>query len=145
MKFDLDYYDMRNKFEKYLVYENDTDTYDTLIFIDTPAEVGYLPKSDVICVFDNKTRALLAVVERVRKSDFSIWGRLKLLLHNRRIIRDAPIGYECYVQKRGEFYEYQFYKRWWYDLSIQLGVVDISKYTNKGRTGGEDESGPGSV
>lgn len=141
MNFNEDYYELREKYKEYLAYENDTNSYDILIFVDTPQSLGYMEKSDVICVYDNTTRALLAMVERVRKKDLSLWKRLTLPLHTRRILTNAPIGCECYVQKKGDYIEYQFYRRWWYDLSIQLGSIDISKHFANNSYSGKDESG----
>ena len=143
MKLDYDYYTMRDTYRDKLAYENDTDTYDILIFTDMTVSMCDIEKSDIICVFDDTTGAALAFIERVRKSDLSMFKRLTLFFHNRKVMRETPIGYECYIKKKGEYIEYQFYKRWWYDLSIQLGSIDLSKHIVKHPSSRrEDESGP---
>ena len=140
MIFEKDYYTLRDEFSKYLAYENDTDTYDILVFVDTGYDFGYLKRSDAICAFDDMTGSLVAYTERVNKHDLGFIDRLRLPFIKREVMRNTPIGFECFIQNRGDYLEFQFYRRWWYDLNIQFGAININKRIVTGGGGGKDKS-----
>lgn len=116
MNFDISLEEAKVRWGKWLAYSKDADDYDILVFIDTDDTCGFLPKSDVICVFENRSGVLVAFTERVEKANFSKFGRWRIVRKGLKL-RDTVYGYEGFINKKGEFIEYQFYKRWWYDIA----------------------------
>lgn len=125
MNFDITFKEACTKWKNWLAYERDTDTYDTCVFIDTDSTCGYLEKSDVICVFEDKTGDLVSFVERVEKKDFSKLQLWRIRRKGKKLTKDCPFGYEGFMWDRGEFIEFQFYKRWWYDIARDIGDLNV--------------------
>lgn len=122
MNFEITFSEAKEKWKQWLAYSKDADDYDILVFADTDATCGFLPKSDVICVFENKSGTLVAYTERVSKCEFSKFGQWRII-HKGEKLRDSMYGYEGFLNKKGEFIEYQFYKRWWYDLAKDVNSL----------------------
>ena len=126
MNFEITAEQAKKDYAKWLVLEKEDENYITQIYADTDDSCGYLPNSDVVMVFEVKSGQMCAIVERVNKKDFSIFGRLKLLIHGKTITRHTDIGVEGFVYDRGEYIEYQFYRRWWYDIAKNVGLLSIA-------------------
>lgn len=122
MNFDISFYEAKEKWGKWLAYSKDADDYDILVFTDTDATCGFLPKSDVICVFENRSGVLVAFTERVSKTDFSGFSRWRIIRKGDKL-RNSVYGYEGFINTKGEFIEYQFYKRWWYDIARDVSSL----------------------
>lgn len=122
MNFDITFCEAQEKWAKWLAYSRDTDDYDILVFVDTDDTCGFLPKSDVICVFENKSGVLVAYTERVSKADFYKFGQWRIIRKGEKL-KDSVYGYEGFLNKKGEFIEYQFYKRWWYDIAKNVSSI----------------------
>ena len=132
MNFNANYYELKNQHHAKLAYEKDTDTYDILIFADTGIELGFFNRSDVICVFEDKTGALVALTERVDKKSLNFFQRIYQHVIKRHMINTAPVGYECFVYDKGAYFEYQYYRRWWYDLNLEVGAISILPSVSNG-------------
>ena len=125
MNFDVSYYELKEKNKRKLVYEKNTGEYNILIFTDTDESIGLFDKSDAICVFENRTGALVSVTERVDKKGLNIFQRLQKKLTKKSVMKKAPVGYECFVYDKGAYFEYQYYRRWWYDLNLEIGAIGV--------------------
>ena len=137
MNFDISFYEAKERWKQWLAYSKDADDYDILVFADTDATCGFLPKSDVICVFENKSGVLVAYTERVSKADFSKLSQWRIIRKGEKL-RDSVYGYEGFLNKKGEFIEYQFYKRWWYDIAKDVSNIPCNMFHTAGGTRRED-------
>lgn len=128
MTFDITKDEATEKWGKWLAYTKDAEVYSTCVFADTNNEVGFLPKSDVICVFATKTGDLIAFIERVPKVDFTAFQRYFIKHRGKYLCKHCPYDYEGFVNDRGEFIEFQFYKRWWYDIARNIGNLAYMQF-----------------
>lgn len=138
MIFDITMQEALDKWSQWLAYRKDTDTYNTCVFVDTTNDVGLLPKSDVICVFSNKTGDLIAFTERIEKKDYNALQRFLIEHRGKRICKRCPYDYEGFMNDRGEFIEFQFYKRWWYDIARNVGNLANMHFTEPYSESGKD-------
>lgn len=138
MDLELTFYEAKDKWKEWLAYERDSDDYDICVFVDTDDTCGFLPKSDVICVFENKTGALVSLTERVCKKDFNIFQRWAILQKGNRI-RKHRHDYDVFINKRGEFIEFQLYKCWWYDIARDVGQLNHRMFHSTIVKGREDK------
>lgn len=124
MNFDLKEDNIGTLYSQWLSLRKEDDNYITYVLDDTDDSCGYLPKSDVIFVFERRSGQLCAAIERVNKKDFSILGRIKLYFHGKKVTKSPEIGIEGFVYDRGDYIEYQFYRRWWYDIAKNGGMLN---------------------
>lgn len=127
MDFEMNADQTRTAYGKWLSLEKSNDNYITQVYEDTDSSCGYLPMSDVVFMFERKSGQMCAAIERVNKKDFSIFGRIHLYFHGKRVVKNTEIGIEGFVYDRGDYIEYQFYRRWWYDIAKNGGMLsDVS-------------------
>ena len=113
----------KEKWSRFFKYELEQGNYIVQMYEDTDDTVGFLNKSDCIMIYDGKTKSLVALVERVFKKDFNIFQRFFLLRRGSKVKESISHGLEFFIYNRGEFIEYQVYKRWWYDIANDTGKL----------------------
>ena len=137
MDLDVTFQEAKTQWAQWLAYERDSDTYNICVFVDADSTCGFLDKSDVICVFEDKTGDLVSLTERVSKKDFNIFQRWAILRTGKRISKSRN-DYEVFINKRGEFIEFQLYKRWWYDIARDVGHLSHNMFHSTILQSGED-------
>ena len=84
----------------------------------------FLPTSDIIIVFDNKSEDVVACVERDSLLNYNKFKAALTKMRVKRISKQLPSSFEVYTNIGGEFFEVQMYRRWWYDIARNVHSVD---------------------
>lgn len=130
MRFDITPDEARETWKQFLQQETRRGKYIIQIYIDTDSTCGFIDESDVIFLFDTSTNQMCACIERIEKRKYGIFERLKIELTGKRKLAAAEHGVETYVYKKGDFIEYQMYKRWWYDIAHDTGEFNFISDNN---------------
>ena len=126
MIFNITPQEAKEKWKQYFRYEVQRDAYIIQIYEDTDNTCGFLEESDCILMFTTNNNNLCACIERLEKKKYDLLERFRLLLNGKRKLAAVGDGIETFIYKKGDFIEFQMYKRWWYDIANNNG--DFFKY-----------------